>query len=368
MKLHARTATAISLIAALAGSLLFASCQASPIFAAIEKEVALEKPSITGYVTSMVIQSDGTKFVTNGRVYQKAGADGSWSELDLPAHRCLDLAYDGTYVYGLMTQDDWVTPAGIYRYMGNSWVKVFGTDSMTRVFSGYNRVFAFTRTGDVATGTYNAFSISNQVTPTITQLATDLALPTGSAVSGTASWFSTAAGIYGQTGTALGLGSITDDILALTASPGGILYAVTKSSLYQTTDNGGTWTQADHNGIIGGSASLAWLPKGATDGVVLIGGAKRDGYSEISVSDLTGTPTMSAVHDPGEGVSSVLADDKTQYQSAVGNKTLTSIFVDTVAGSVGGNEYVVYAGVANDRGYDGLWAYYPDTRSEWNRE
>ena len=52
----------------------------------------------------------------------------------------------------------------------------------------------------------------------------------------------------------------------------------------------------------------------------------------------------------------------------MGNKTLTSIFVDTVAPSVGGNAYVVYAGVANDRGYDGLWAYYPDTRSEWNRE
>ena len=249
----------ISLIAALAASLIFASCQASPIFAAIEKEVALEKPSVTGYVTSMVIRSDGTKFVTNGRVYQKAGADGSWSELDLPAHRCLDLAYDGIDVYGLMTQDDWVTPAGIYRYIGNTWEKVPNTDSMVRMLSGAARVFAFSRAGDASTGTYTASSIDGA--NTVTQLATDLALPTGSAVSGATSWFSTTAGIYGQTGAAITLGSITEDILAITASPGGILYAVTKSSLYQTPDGGTTWAQAEHNGIIGGSASLAWLQK-----------------------------------------------------------------------------------------------------------
>lgn len=362
----------------LAASIALASCDAPPIFAAIEEEVALKDPSVRGIVSSMVIVPDGRsgegmKYASNGRVYKKSGSSGSWDEVSLPAYRCRELAYDGVYVYGLMTGDDAIATAGVF-YLdpaaGNGWTKIAGTDGMERVLSGNGFVYGFTAAGTGGSGTFEMYHLTAGGTGAA--LATGLAKPTSSAVAdydaGTGvSWFATLGGVYPADGSAPLTGGPTTGVLAMTASDGGLLFAATSSTLHML--NGAAWTSITHKGTQSGVASLAWLPRGSDSGVVLLGGGKTEGYSEVTVTALPGTPALTTVQWPGsQTLSSVAPGDQSQYDNSVGLWTVGAVFADASAAGTGSNDYVIYAGVVNDKGYDGLWGYYPQTRSEWNRE
>lgn len=382
MKRHQILAAAAAFISA---TFLLSSCDVAPIFSAIEEEVELKDPSVRGIVTSMVIvpgDAGGTKYVTNGRVYRKIGVNGSWDEISVPAHRCQQLAYDGTTVYGLMTESDFITPAGIYTLSGKSWTKVAGTNDMALMFSGDGFVYGFTHSVDDDGGSFAMYHVTGAGAGAEISPGTEYALPTSSAVSydaatdvPAASWFSTTGAVYGSDGVALAGATVTTPpamVLALTASPptatnpDGVLYAATSSALWQYA--GGDWSSVSHKGTQSNLASIAWLPVGVDSGVVLIAGAATGGYSEVTVTGVATVPALDDSHSPGNGTSSIAGEDQTQYESSLANWTVNSIFVDTEDAGVGSNGYVVYAGVANDKGYDGLWSYYPETRSEWNRE
>ncbi len=369
MKRHDSIARGVILLAsfALLAPLALASCDADPIFASIEKEVALKDPSIRGIITSMVFTGDasGTKYTTNGRVYEKTGYNGDWDEISIPKHRCAQLAWDGTYLYGLMQDEDYAY-AGIYYRSGSSWTKVSGTSDMVLMYSGDGFVYGFTHSGDEDGGTYSMYNLDD--TGLLTAAVTGLAKPTGSAVNlGSASWFSTLGGVYTSAGNEEnGSSTMPSGILAMTATSGGVLYAASSSKLWQF--DGTDWTSITHKGTQTGVGSISWLPLTVSTGVVLVSGGDTEGYSEVTVTGVDSTPALSTVHWPGSGTSSLPYSDVAQYDSSVGQWTVNGIYADTSANSTGSNDYVLYACVVNDHGYDGLWSYYPDTRSEWNRE
>jgi len=372
MKRHitaARRVSAAIFVTALtiSATLAVASCDADPIFASIEEEVALADPSIRGTITSMVFTGDaeGTKYATNGAVYRKTGASGSWEKTGLPEHRCAQLAFDGTNVYGLMQNTDYGF-AGVYMLSGAAWTKVTGSNSMVLIFSGNGFVYGFTHDGDEDGGTYDAYTVTASGATSLVAGLTDI--PSGSAVvsDGSASWFSTRGGVYDSTGVALT--GAPSGVLAMTASDAGGLYAASSSTLYQW--NGSAWSSAAHEGAQTGVASVSWLRVDAATGVILVAGGDTSGYSEVPVTSAAtaGTSILGDSKSLGGSITSLPSEDVSQYDSTVGQWTVNGIYADASTNSTGGNPYVLYACVVNDRGYDGLWAYYPSTRSEWNRE
>lgn len=340
-----------------------AGCSQDPIFATIEKEVKLKDPTIVGQITSLV--DDGTDvYATNGKIYKRTAGKGSWNTISHPDYRCAFLATDTTNkkLYGLFQNENWSYASVQMLNVDGSWTAVTGLPgNVVKIGSGDGNIFAFTGT---ASPNYSVYTITDTAASGST-VATGLALPVGSS----GGYFATVHDVYDAAGASLSFP------LAATATDSGIrgivaydtnsLYILTTSAVYHY--NGSSWDVTPQLHSVGSANSITYLYRGTATDLLLISGSS--GYGEVTVDHASGA--MTGYQKPGaNATSSIQPGDQSQYETSVHTYPVTAIYalstfsVDPVPD---GNDYIVYASVM-DYKFDGLWAYYSSTQTEWNRE
>lgn len=339
----------IPLSALFAFAALFSySCYQPPIFAAIEDEVKLEKPTLVGTIQGIAV-SGSTVYVANGNLTRRTGT-GSWQQMSIPKDLCTGIAAsdDETSVYGVFS-DSYGSQSTIYLLSGDSWTAVSGSESITKVLPGAGgTVFAFRQSGS----SFTAYTITGSATPTALTAVTHTA-PVGSAI-GNAAYFATTTGVF----TAAGV-LVADSPSAVRAIAGdgtATIYVITDTNIYSY--DGIAWSAAKSH-TFNSPRSALFLESGSTD-LILVG--TTAGYKEVPVTGAT----IGDSQDPGSSaVSSIATSSASQYASSL--KQWPVIELCMVSPGTGGNAYDLYAAVFETR-YGGLWAYYPSTRPEWNRE
>jgi hypothetical protein len=351
---------------------LFAGCTTDPIFSAIEDEVKLKDPTMTGIVTSFEIVGTDL-YAANGYIYNRTNGTGSWSKISLPSSgiRCPWIASDGTNLYALFTKsDDWTDFDSVQRYSGSSWTKVTAPSGVQRIGSGDGRIYAFTKNGD---DNWNAYATASAGGMTFSLLTGGTSITTPTSTAG--NFVATNAKVYYCDGSSLSeAGSSPSGVTGITIGKNAgsgttdYLYAVNSGYAYRydsTTGTSGTWTSLAHS-VDTPTANISYLrPKNL---LLIASGSTGSGYEEIQ---LTSAGAFSSnLGTPGESTASSIGTD-TNYDSSVGLRALYRIdVVDALnnSGSVpAGNDYVIYASVVH-YSYGGLWSYYPGTDPEWNRE
>lgn len=353
-------------------ALLLTGCSSDPIFATIESEAKLADPTIVGTVSSLVVSTDNeTKniYATNGYIWKRTNGTGSWGTIDLPASdvRCSALAtdaLDGTgSLYALFVKTaDWSTFDSVQKYDGSSWTKVTGLSTVSILGSGKGRIYAFVNT-DSSYSVY-ATAAAGDVTIPTTAITSGLALPVGTA----GDYFATTAGVYYYDGTTYKQFSDselpTSAIKAITVnSDGSYAYAVDNGSVYQLNSSG--WVSTASHSVSSPVRDIAYLNTSGTAFILIASGSSSSGgYGEIPVA---ADGTMGTYQTPGSSsTSSISTSAQDQYESSIENYIVQKIYPIT-SPVPAGNDYVIYAGITYTS-YDGLWSYYPGTRTEWNRE
>ncbi|ULQ60605.1 hypothetical protein K7I13_04810 [Brucepastera parasyntrophica] len=342
----------------------FSGCTNDPIFATIENEVELKDPSITGNIYALV-EYNGDLYAADGYLYRRNAGAGSWKKVKMPSGvtRCAGLAVDGAGLYGLFQNEDWSFHS-VQKYSAGTWDMVTGLPSISSgidvaLGSGGTVIFA---------ATYNQTSRKTSVYKTTgagaltfdsTEVITNAPIWKGSA----GDYFATSNGIYDITGNVI-VGGPTSGIRGIALDEGGNhLYAVTSGNAYHYNIVTDTWDSpynfnADYSA--GGGLSIL---KAGTKNILLI--ALTRGYWEVHLDDTTGA-CVSRNAPGANSNSSVKTGSEAQYDSSVGNYMVNRIYAVT-SPVPAGNNYIVYAGISH-RKYNGLWAYYSDTQTEWNRE
>lgn len=358
---------------------LFAGCTKDPIFSAIENEVKLKDPTMTGTVSSFEVV-DQSIYVANGYIYKRTNGTGSWNKIGLPsgAGRCATLAYDGLYLYGLFTDsDDWTTFHSVQRYdtSSDSWTNVTGLSAIVQIGSGSGRIYAFTRNGDDDYNAYDTPSAGSLAFNT-TAIASNIATPKSTA----GNFLATNKKVYYCAGTSLTeAGSSPSGVTGITvvAKPGTsantYLYALNAGYVWQYdgTTESGTWTSLGHS-LSTPTSGIAYV---RSKNLLLIASGKNGGGFSEATLDATGA-LSTIIGTPGDSdASSVAPANQDQYNSSVGLRALNRIDAVNATDAAGnatncvpsGDSYVVYASVLH-YSYGGLWSYYPTTYPEWNRE
>lgn len=338
-----------------------AGCSQDPIFATIEKEVKLKDPTIVGQITSLV--DDGTDvYATNGKIYKRTAGKGSWNTISHPDYRCAFLATDTTNkkLYGLFQNENWSYASVQMLNVDGSWTAVTGLPgNVVKIGSGDGNIFAFTGT---ASPNYSVYTITDTAASGST-VATGLALPVGSS----GGYFATVHDVYDAAGASLSFpltATATDSGIRGIVTHGSDLYILTSNAVYR--HNAG-WTSQGHD--VGSPNSIAYLDRGTATDLLLISGSP--GYGEVKVDHSTGA--MNGKQKPGSNTeSSIQPGDQSQYENSVYEYPVTAIYaLSTFSGDhvpePALNDYIVYASV-QDYKFDGLWAYYSNTQTEWNRE
>lgn len=337
-------------ISSILGALIILSgCTNEPIFAAIEQEVKLKDPTMRGTVTSLV-SAGSNIYATNGQIYKKTGGAGNWNEFGSPDFRCAELASDGTNLYGIFQNENFEITS-LQKFDGSGWTAVTGISGIQKIGSGNGRIYAFTGSGS----SWDVYITPNAGSTSLTAvaIATGLSIPVGSA----GDYFATTTGVYRYDSVAVAAGFPTSGIKGITVnSDGSSIYIVDAGSVYRY--DGNAWSTYTHS--VGSPTGIAYLSAGGKK-LLLISGAK--GYGEIT---LGATDEMTGYLNPGtSAVSSISTEAQAQYSNSIAQWNLSNIFAVTT--NIPGNSYVIYAGIIDTR-YDGLWAYYSDTQTEWNRE
>lgn len=356
---------------------LFAGCTKDPIFSAIEEEVKLKDPTMTGTVTSFEVVNHDL-YATNGYIYKRTNGTGSWIKLAFPSEsvRCSEIASDGTWLYARFVEvSDWTNFDSVQRYDTSTgvWTPVSGLSGIVRIGSGSGRIYAFTKNGD---DNYNAYVSSSTTTFDSTPVGTSITTPTSTS----GNFVSTNAKVYYYNGSSLAeAGTSPTGVTGITvvAKPGKsantYLYAVTLGYAwrYDGTTATGNWTNSGHS-VATPTTNIAYLR--SKNLLLIASGANGGGYGEIKLDD-TGAFSSNLGAPGGSTESSVAPANKDQYDSSVGLRALYRIDVvdakdadGNATGSVpAGNDYVLYASVMH-YSYGGIWSYYPGTIPEWNRE
>ena len=185
---------AVCIPASIAAFLTFASCDADPIFSAIEEEVAIADASVNGSVTSLFGFGDYL-WLTDGYLRRKpamSGSDGDWKSMEFPgsATRCQQIATDGTHIYAIFQKGtNWDFDSVQYSTDGEKWeVLDIGGLQASAIYSGANRVIFFTDSRSGAVDGYE-IDVSTLAVTAITN-ATNLKQITGFAAVGTTVYFS----------------------------------------------------------------------------------------------------------------------------------------------------------------------------------
>ncbi|HPO02187.1 MAG TPA: hypothetical protein PL077_02495 [Treponemataceae bacterium] len=359
---------AVCIPASIAAFLTFASCDADPIFSAIEEEVAIADASVNGSVTSLFGFGDYL-WLTDGYLRRKpamSGSDGDWKSMDFPgsATRCQQIATDGTYIYAIFQKGtNWDFDSVRYSADGETWpVLDIGGLQASAIYSGANRVIFFTDSRSGAVDGYE-IDVSTLAVTAITN-ATNLKQITGFAAVGTTVYFSTREQVYslaaGDTAATPIAGSSVANApsasIAGLAADGTNLYAVNAG--YCFSWNGSAWGTFGHD--TSDPTAFAYI---ASKQLLLIGG--KSGYTEVDLSNGNASQT------PGKATnSSIGTDDYSQYNGSIDSYRVGNfVVVEDPAYSPAGDAYTLYLTIVSPvTTRAGLWSYYPSTRSEWNRE
>ena len=342
-------------IVSLVLTLSFISCSNDPIFAAIEKEVELADPSIEGTISSLVVAGTDV-YAANGKIYCRSSGIGGWHKISIPAgaSRCGMLATDGNDLYGLFTEnDDWTDFHSVQHYTGTGWEVVTGLSDVKQIGSGNGFIFAFT---EISSDRYNVYTTTGAGATTFgSAIATNMTLPVGTA----GNYFATRTGVYNSSGADLGVPGT--GLVGIAIGNFGNVYTANYDKAY--CYSGGAWTSVDINLDSDPATGVAVLQT-ASKRLLLI--SCDEGYGEVSL-DASGL--MGTYFAPGDNsLSSTHPGDEDQYDSSIGNYNLYGIYAVTGPGLVpAGDEYVIYVAVQHYK-YNGLWAYYDKSRTEWNRE
>lgn len=351
--------SAIALLGALT-SMILASCSQDPIFAAIETEEKIREASVVGAIHSIFALGSDI-YVSNGYVLRRTGGTGDWDKLDTPTDYGYGLATDGTDVFGLFLSGTESTTGSVYVLESDdSWSSVPGSSGVEKIVNGSGQILAFR----VDNASRNAYSLTSAGMTAIPG-ATGLSPIIGGVSFGGVSYFATTAGVYDVTGTAVS-GAPNANISALTATAEA-LYVAAGSTIYQWT--GGVWTS--HAASSSPITGLSYLPLtdpvtgGTRQGILLYSGGSKDGYREMIIDRPAGIPVLASTQLPGTAdYSSIKTQARDQYTGTVGMWNTGTIFAAPAAGA---NDYVLYAAVIYPLQF-GLWAYYPVSQPNWNRE
>ena len=344
-------------IVSLVLTLSFTSCSNDPILAAIEKEVELADPSIEGTVSSLVVVGSDI-YAANGNIYRRANGIGGWQKISIPsgASRCGMLATDGSNLYGLFTESDWTDFHSVQMYTGSGWTPVTGLSDVKQIGSGNGLIFAFT---EISSDRYNAYRTTGGAGSTTfgAAIATSITLPVGCAGNASGSYFTTRTTVYNSGGTALG--SPGSGLAGIAIGGNGDVYTANDDFAFRY--DGVAWTSLETDLDNDPATGVAVLQT-ASKNLLLI--SCDEGYGEVT---LNASGVMGTYFSPGDNsLSSTHPGDEDQYDSSIGNYNLYGIYAVTTPVPAG-DEYVIYVAVQHYK-YNGLWAYYDKSRTEWNRE
>ena len=323
----------------------FISCNDRPIFAAIEQEIKLNNFSIAGNVLSL-LEVNGNVYVSNrAGVYSKAkNDDGSWSKI-LSAEGTQQLASDGNNVVFAC-----FASGSVKYYESGSWKTVPGSENI-RIIAGNKIVFGYD-SSQKKVYKVEAGGISSPID--------------------------------------------TGEVHSLSAAGNYVLVKSKDSAkLYK---NG---VPVAVSGLPSGSAAIC--PAGADDKIFILAGSKihyydgsawpssksinkkspisisyfkeretillgcTQGYTEVKVNTTPSIDLSNAKQlDPGAEGSTTPPGSYSQYQTTLGN-----YYTKPMLGvSRGGNEYAIFMGINSGtiKRNTGLWGFYSDKNSKWNRE
>lgn len=357
------------------------ACNNDPIFATIENEVPLRDPSLRGSVSSLV-QYDDYLYACNGKIKRKYGKDpaGSWFNVSLPsgAFRCAELVVSNGTLYGLFQDSDWKYHS-LQKYDGSTWTQITLDEEISSVdklgVTENGNIYTVTPEGAGSDNSYadsytictvDSSGIFAQLSGTITETPIVLSgkyivAKTGSDGDGY---------VYKvESGSISKLSGKIDSIMgACTAEINGSthLYVLTRDYIYHFNDSG-TQTHHDIRSSYDGFGNPAYFSNPDYPDKPLLLIPMEEGYREALINTSTGN--ISGTNYPGDDdYSSTAPGDRSQYNSSVDDYTVTAIFAVTKKDYLpDGDSHAVYMSIGHYK-YDGLWSYYSDTETEWNRE
>jgi hypothetical protein len=226
---------------------------------------------------------------------------------------------------------------------------------MVKIESGAGEIFGFAP--DPSSG-YDAY-VAPGTSFNATAIATGLAAPVDT--TGNPDYFATTGGLYTSAGAVV---SGTPTSLAGITTDGTNIFVV---NIYGTVvpylTGTSSWGTAMTAPITTPATCIAYL--GAGKNVLLVGGGL--GYGEVLTD---GNGALTGAQAPGASAQSSITystSAQSQYYNTLGLWNLNSLFAFTSPVTPTTDSYVVYAGVIDPK-YDGLWAYYSTSQTQWNRE
>lgn len=322
-------------------AVIISACNNPPIFAAIEQEVKLKPASIKSFVYK-IVSVNSTLFATNGTLFRKTlGETGKWESISGAGGRCIGLASDNKYLYGLFENNGSFT---VHYTNGDAkdWKKVENLGSVN-FLAGTKTIFA------ADTSSKKMYVLKDGSAVSSWNWTADV-LPVGAA----GSYCVFENGLYTAAGASVA-GAPTTDIKGICDGPNNALFVFDSSTLH--CYNGSSWSKIAHKVI--SPQSITYLSRKK---LVLIGG--KNGYGEIQLTEGTDLAKAQIVT-LGTDNSSVPPSNYHQYKNSVGKWLLNPIMAfDYDKG------YIIYAGALDQNAtYSGLWGFYSyGTQIEWNRE
>ncbi len=357
------------------------SCSNDPIFATIENEVPLRDPSFRGSVDSLV-QFNNYLYACNGTLKRKAGKAraGQWYNVSLPsgAYRCSALAVtpSGNMMYAVFQNSEWKFHS-LQKFDGTTWTKVNlggGITSVDTIGTSENGIYTVTPHGSGGDGNHaDYYTICTvNASDNFTTITGTVGTPTAL----TGKYIVTKSGSDGDGhaynvtgGTATDISGKIDSVMggcSVQINGQSHLYVLTRYRIYHY-DESGYINHRDIRTSYDGFGNPAYYsnPKYPDKPLLLL--PLEEGYREATIDtssgDVTGTSS------PGDEIySSTAPGDRSQYDITLDDYTVTAIFAVTDPDYLpDGDSHAVYMSIGHYK-YDGLWSYYSDTESEWNRE
>ena len=323
----------------------FTACYNKPIFAAIEQEINLKEFSVEGNILSLLEAGNNVYASNLAGVYSKEKSDdGSWSKI-LSAEGTQQLASDGNNVVFAC-----FASGSVKYYESKSWKTVPGSENI-RIIAGNKIVFGYDSsqkkvykvgTGGISspidTGEVHSLSAAGNYVLVKSKdsaklhkdgvLAAVSGLPSGS--------------------TAICPAGTDNEIFVLAGSK---IHYYDGSNFSDKTIS-----------ISKSPVSISYFKERET---ILLGCTK--GYTEVKVNTTLPINLSNAKPlNPGDSGSTTPPGSYSQYQTTLGN-----YYTKPMLGvSRGGNEYAVFMGINSGtiKRNTGLWGFYSDKNSKWNRE
>ncbi|PIE97380.1 MAG: hypothetical protein CR988_08105 [Treponema sp.] len=345
----------------------FVSCSKIPIFASIELEVKLKKPSLPATVRG-VCKIGSKLYAANGSVYTKSpGNTGKWSKISSPVDAvCFSIATDGSSLYATFVDHYSDKGKGVYKYNGSSWSYVSGSDGIQAVIGSGTKVYgiktsiSYDSLKTIESG--KMYAISGSTATFFKDMDTFQKEVQGTSRKNTYVHHIKASG-NGYYATEKGLFDSSGN--KISGAPSGIKVIDSTGTYFLTSDKVyklNNWSSGVSHSVSNPSGAVVLTFSGKTR---LLISSESSGYAEVLID--TGNFANSTSISIGSANSTTPSGQASQYKSSVGSHSCNCIFADTTGG---GSGYFVYLGIndSNYGKYTGLWGFYNPGQLEWNRE